>query len=372
MRLVRLALASLVGVTFLAAWPAEIAAVPPWIPFRRIEADPRKQYRLSEADGPYVILAASFAGQGAPKEAQQLVLELRRRYKLRAFTHTKHYKDPKTVLGRGIDEFGQTRRMRYAQRSEFDEIAVLVGSFESVDDPAAQKALKKIKRAWPKCLESVRGKRTTLRLAGWRQLQKRLNTDQDKKNKGPLGMAFMTKNPLLPKGYFARQGIDRLVLQMNTGVRHSLLDCQGEYTVRVATFRGSVIIDQQKIKELAKGGRMKSQLGRAAENAHRLTKALRKKGVEAYEFHDRQESIVTVGSFESVGPIRPDGKMEISDPAVVRTVETYAARPGPLPGTIGAMAKSPVPGISFDIRPWPIKVPHRSIPANNGRNRLLR
>ena len=38
----------------------------------------------------------------------------------------------------------------------------------------------------------------------------------------------------------------------------------------------------------------------AGENAHKLTVALRSKGWEAYEFHDRYESYVTVGSFDDL------------------------------------------------------------------------
>jgi len=49
---------------------------------------------------------------------------------------------------------------------------------------------------------------------------------------------------------------------------------------------------------------MKSELEAAAEKAHRLAKALRMKGYDAYEFHDRYASIVTVGSFNSAGTPR--------------------------------------------------------------------
>jgi hypothetical protein len=38
----------------------------------------------------------------------------------------------------------------------------------------------------------------------------------------------------------------------------------------------------------------------AGENAHKLTVALRSVGWEAYEFHDRSESYVTVGSFDQM------------------------------------------------------------------------
>ena len=43
---------------------------------------------------------------------------------------------------------------------------------------------------------------------------------------------------------------------------------------------------------------MNHTLEEAAENAHILTESLRQQGYEAYEFHDRDQSIVTVGSFD--------------------------------------------------------------------------
>ena len=63
----------------------------------------------------------------------------------------------------------------------------------------------------------------------------------------------------------------------------------------------------------------------------RLTVALRTRGVEAYEFHDRHESIVTVGSFDSVGQPRVDGKTEIN-PAVHQVMAMYGATRQPIPG----------------------------------------
>ena len=47
---------------------APAMAAPPWtslIPFKRIDTDPTKSYRLTEDQGPWHILAASFAGPGA-------------------------------------------------------------------------------------------------------------------------------------------------------------------------------------------------------------------------------------------------------------------------------------------------------------------
>ena len=72
----------------LAALPGmvEVEAAPPWatlVPFKRIEADPRKAYELTDSDGPWLIMCTSFAGPTAEQQAHDLVLELRQRFKSR-------------------------------------------------------------------------------------------------------------------------------------------------------------------------------------------------------------------------------------------------------------------------------------------------
>src|SRR4029079_9704806 len=67
------------------------AAAPPWatlVPFKKVEADPDKEYVLAERCGPWIINAASFAAGGdaqryaaAEKQAHDLVLELRQKFK---------------------------------------------------------------------------------------------------------------------------------------------------------------------------------------------------------------------------------------------------------------------------------------------------
>src|SRR5687768_5618467 len=108
-----------------------------------------------------------------------------------------------------------------------------------------------------------------------------------------MGNAFVTRNPLLPEDYFVAPGLDPLVLDMNCGVEFSLLDCPGQFSVRVATFRGESTMDLTKMGTesgspfhtgLFNGEPSKLEL--AAEKAHKLTVALREQKIEAYEFHD--------------------------------------------------------------------------------------
>jgi hypothetical protein len=130
----------------------------------------------------------------------------------------------------------------------------------------------------------------------------------------------------------------------------------------VATFKGQVIIKADEIKDIQDGKKpMKSQLAEAAEKAHLLAKELRMKGYEAYEFHDRYASIVTVGNFESVGTPRPDGRTEIN-PSIYKIMKTFGAESKTLPGqTTPVTPLKTLRGIPFDIQPIPVQVPKRSI-----------
>jgi hypothetical protein len=322
-------------------------------------------------------MACSFSGEGAEQQALDLVHELRSRYKLEAYTHKMRF-DFHDVQGRGVDQFGAPLKMRYQRGSQLQEIAVLVGNYRTVDDPDARRTLQKIKYAQPKCLEVSGEKATSQSLAGWRAAQKQLQAalHPEKRNTGPMDHAFITSNPLLPKEYFNPGGIDELVLKMNKDVPHSLLDCPGKYTVQVALFTGEVVIDQAKIREIRSGKPMASRLADAAQRAHTLTEALRIKGYEAYEFHDRSASLVTVGSFDSVGTPRADGKTEIN-PKIYAIMKTFGGEPVALPGQPAGALKPKKMGpfdnlgeIRFDIQPLPVQVPKRSISAAYSRNAL--
>ena len=264
-----------------------------------MEAVPDKPYRLTKEHGPWLILASSFAGSGAEKQARELVLELRQQHNLEAYMYQEAYDFTDKVTGLGLDRYGNAKKMRYANPAKFDEIAVLVGHFASVDDPKVEKTLTTLKYAHPACLDISKNKTTTQRFIGLRELQRRVQGDQEKRKKGPMGSAFVTRNPLLPQEYFVPGGIDPLVESMNRDVEYSLLKNKKRYTVRVASFRGASTMKLPEIKR--NGAGLPSKLEEAAIKAHELTLALRKQGVEAYEFHDRYESIVTIGSFDSVG-----------------------------------------------------------------------
>jgi hypothetical protein len=354
---------------------ASASAAPPWaklVPFRKVEADPEKFYELTESEGPWMILCTSFAGPKAREQAHELVLELRSRYKLEAYVFARHFDFTEPEVGLGVTKYGGPRKMRHQRSVKFDEYAVLVGNFHSVDQPEIEKTREIIRHLTPECLAGD-SKETNQQFGNFRRYIWSIHPDQRKRQKGPMGNAFVTKNPLLPDEYFAPKGLDPFVVDLNKDLPYSLLNNPGKYTVKVASFRGAESIEYQPAKIASfeesigkprEGSRSRlAKIDEAAMKASKLTAALREKGVEAYEFHDRTESIVCVGSFDSVGSPRPDGKIEIN-PAIHRIMQEYGPEkvPDPSlgPGQLGLRPRT-LNGIPFDVQPLPVMVPKRSL-----------
>jgi hypothetical protein len=359
-------------------------ATPPWQFFniKRVEADPAKPYALAESNGPWMIMCTTFHGEDAEQKAHKLVLELRSQYKLSAFMHKQSYDYKQRGLqGIGLNPDGTPKSMTYARQEKFDEIAVLVGDFRSVDDPEGRKTLKMLKSAEPECMKvAKKSEAAGNSFDDLRHKAEQVMGGGLAKGPGPLGMSFLTTNPLLPKDYYAPQGIDKFVVDLNKGVEHDLLSCKGRYSVKIATYTGKVTIDQLKIHDIERGGHdwfhsdanKEDPLHVAGQKAHALAEELRKQGVEAYEFHDRYSSIVTVGSYDSVGTPQSDGKIEIN-PAMYEIMKTYGPDQSAVmsgqAGMTGRAVKITLEGkknvpVLLDLQPTPVEVPRRSIGAD--------
>jgi hypothetical protein len=170
---------------------------------------------------------------------------------------------------------------------------------------------------------------------------------------------------------------------MNADVTYSLLDCPGRYTVRVATFSGagtfqqgdgnaagtgsrSGFVDVAGFVEALRGSGWKdpklrgvqgeSLLVEAADRAHRLTVALRKQGWQAWEFHDRDESIVCVGSIDRLAVPGADGRPQVH-PEIARIVAALAPDQAALAS--GQIVPRSFDGVMLDLQPKPIDVPRQ-------------
>ncbi len=366
-------------VAIAALLPTASASAQGWLPaswFSAAESDPQAMHPLAEKDGPWLILATTFRGETARDDARRLVQELRSKHRLRAYTHEKAFDYTGEQQGVGLNPDGTPKRMRYANAAKVVEVAVLVGDFATFEDPRGQKALREIKELRPEALGGAAAK--SRMVADFL----RANSQHAKTNsRPPMHAALLIPNPLLPDDYFARQEVDEFVLAMNAEVDHGLLDCPGRYTVRVATFTGAGsfatgeaapppaaggLVDVNRFLDVLKGSGWKdphlrqldqeSRLVEAADNAHRLTVALRRAGWQAWEFHDRDESIVCVGSIDQLAVPGADGR-PVPHPEITRIVTGLGPDPAAL--ARGQLLPRAFGGIMLDAQPKPIDVPRR-------------
>jgi hypothetical protein len=361
-----------------------VVAAPPacgqgWLPaawFSAADANPEAMHPLAEKDGPWLILATTFRGEAAREDARRLANELRTRHRLKAHTHEQAFDYTGEQAGVGLNPDGSPKRMRYANAERVIEVAVLIGDFASFEDPRGQKTLQAVKALRPASLGGPAAKNRLV--ADFLQANRQ---PAGAEGKPPLHAAIMSPNPLLPDDYFARQEVDDFVLAMNADVDHSLLDCPGRYTVRVATFSGSGsfatdtaepaastggFVDMNRFLAALKGSgwrdpqlrgvERESRLVEAADNAHRLTEALRRAGWQAWEFHDRDSSIVCVGAVDQLAVPTAAGRPE-PHPEIARIVKALGPDPAAL--ARGQILPRSVAGILLDVDPKPIDVPRR-------------
>ena len=109
------------------------------ISFKRSKAVAQSSRLLTEENGPWMIFVGSFAGQAAEEEARQLVETLRQSFGMKAYLHKQFYDFTDRVEGKGFDKYGRPKQMRYSADDAFEEVAVLVGDYESTNDSRLQK-----------------------------------------------------------------------------------------------------------------------------------------------------------------------------------------------------------------------------------------
>jgi hypothetical protein len=215
-------------------------------------------------------------------------------------------------------------------RTPRTEFAVLVGNFVSLEDKQFEKTCDDIRKCKPASMKNG-------------------------PSPVPFAMAFGCSNPMLPPEH---QHVDPYIASINNKRDCSLLRNPGRYTVQVATFRGdSAGFAWKDGDKAAEYGKMPSTgmsvLEKGEQDAVALCKVLRDRKMEAYEFHDRYESIVTIGSFDHYGQAMPDGTVRMY-PQVQQIIEQYQAKVDPRTG-------KPVPvrinGIACDLQPRVIEVP---------------
>lgn len=319
---------------------------------RTVASDPQGDYRLTEIEGPWLILAATFTGEMGRTHAQELVLEFRSQYNLPAFV----YEETFDFTGPLEQPTTTGRQLRYANATRYAAFAVLVGEFDSYNHPDIEKTLRSVKTMRPKVFSEVTPEDEVGAMSTIRRIRSDLLGSKSNSAAGPMYNAYLTRNPLLPETFTQAPEVDSFVSSLNKNVEYSLLDCEARYTVVVRTFEGlsTTMIGGKTKNELNPD---KDRLDASMAMANKMVIALRKKGVEAYEFHDRTRSIVTVGSFDSLGTNSRNGFQYA--PEIQKVMQDYAANEqvGRDPNGNYVRYVNNIEKIPFDVRPYPIAVP---------------
>jgi hypothetical protein len=267
-----------------------------------IDAVRGKTYRLSGHHGPWMIMVTSFSGESADQEngekiANELVFQLRKKG-VPAYIY--RLEDEFEEVN-GYDRMGRPIKRKYLSRQ--GRIGVVAGNYSGPDERVAQQTLKFVKRFTPKVkVDGIDGRPTDLELS--------------------LAKAFLARNPLLSPEELAKKIRDPLVLKLNSKSDHSLMQNKGKYTLVVATFSGNAHINPREFESFTskqhKGANI--SLENAAEESELLCRVMRaQQNLDAYVWHERFRSIVTVGAFQSA-----------DDPEIVRLTKMFRAKYKPV------------------------------------------
>lgn len=320
--------------------------------------DQADSFVLSEEDGPWLLLATTFVGEGAKDRAQRTAIEIRSELKLPAFI----YKEKFDFTGSAGRDNATGRNSRYLNAHQYQAYAVLVGEYDSVNHESVNKDLARLKKADLEAFRNPDEIAAEYNTKTPSSLIKAFGEHLFKARKGhgrnPMSTAFVTRNPLLPEDFFQQPQVDSFVRQLNDGTKHNLLQAKGKFTVVVRTFNGcGTIVGAKNQNEFEPS---EERMAKFARQAAKMVSELRKKGEEAYQYHDRNRSLVTVGSFESLGRELPGGGFQY-DPGIRRLMQQYSALNSPYAksatrGHQGIIANN-IAMIPFDVQPTPIAIP---------------
>lgn len=270
---------------------------------------PDAQYRITPAAGPWVICAASFMGEQAPQLARDLVLELRSaKYKNQPAYFFSRSDDERRkqnedverqrqqqleclkTLGLGAETPLHIRKVRIEE-----QYAVLIGGYPDLDTAHhALEAVKKLQAPPTKFMNSF-------------TRPEPVNGDVQKVNLetayvNPFANSFVARNPTVPVQQDKKW--DPFWKVINADETYSLLNCPKHWTLVIKDFQGAAVVQSTRAPsnflEQLFGSKSGDMLTASAMQAHEVARVLREMHFEAYVFHTRGYSLVTVGGFEAV------------------------------------------------------------------------
>lgn len=274
--------------------------------FARQEADPQKDYGVTPEAGVWMICAASYMGESAPKMAHDLVLELRRDYDVPAFVFNRGAEERRKLQEdlekqrlqqedmlrqQGIQP-GQRLPSRHVRIEE--QCAVLIGGYKDID--AAHSVLEKIKKLPnPKSVPVDK-----LMMAGTDSNNKIQELQTREAN--IFRCSFVTRNPTVPQEKVDRSLDPATLKHLNADESYSLLKCKQPWTLAVKEFYGGMAIQPASapptLLEKLLGNKSEEHMSAIGRQAHEVARVLRESlGLEAYVLHTPVSSVVTVGAF---------------------------------------------------------------------------
>ena len=258
-----------------------------------------KRYKLARNHGPWMIMVASIrdvddetrrikGGMTAWEAADGIVFALREQG-IPAYVYSQEEKMGEISSPSSNESTGR----RYIAQHGY--ISVMAGNFPSDQEKVAKEKLEWIKKKFNPAFLSDPQNGGILPKTPGRPL--------------PFSRAFMTVNPLW-EGEVRDTKEDNFITELNSGQKYSLLQSKSKYTMVVATFHGSSVIQVGNSQTSKAVGFFNTHFGKSlddcAENAMLLTDKLRnaKKygydtNYDAWVYHDKYKSIVTIGSFDS-------------------------------------------------------------------------
>lgn len=266
----------------------------------RIDATKGRDYPISRDHGPWMIMVASLSeppeqrrkeGITPDSAAAELVYALRK-IGIPAYAYRRGEVQEEI---QAASRTGRTAKAHF--RAQKESVCVLAGNYKGIEDTVAQKTL-----AYIKGLTFEK-----LNLQSWEQDGVFRATPGQP---GPFSGAFLAVNPLLSLEEIAARRKDPLLLKLNAGGDNSIMENKGKYTLVVASFKGrhQAQVGESGYRQALDSFQISGTLDNAAERAWKVARILRdgpqegtQKGrrFEAFVFHDRYQSVVTIGSFSS-------------------------------------------------------------------------
>jgi hypothetical protein len=308
--------------------------------------EPTIKYPLTNREGPWLIHVASFRGDQSLEFAHRLAEEVRTKHRLLSFIYSMNEEDAKRDREQlkqyqmqviGTDKVAESNeRQKLKTVRIVKEYSVFVGNYPDMEKAREQA---EVIKAFPpptsipeyglslfnESNATAKADPQSSEIANLFKLKTTTRSEDRKllsaKQGNPFRQAFVVRNPYLAKSKVptvvnkqAPVPMDPTWPGLNEKEKYSIFTCPKPWTLVVAKFAPPTDVQASPTGSVVQAGvgvpaqNLGKGLEAAAETARQVADLLRDggKGYDAYVFHTRQYSLVTVGAFDG----RYDPKME--------------------------------------------------------------